>query len=67
MRSHFDAVAPDVLWCGEMTEIGTGEGKVYLATVIDMFSRRMLGIWDAGFRPVERNTRYDTAMTSGRS
>jgi putative transposase len=26
-----------------MTEIATGEGKVYLATVIDMFSRRMLG------------------------
>ncbi len=26
-----------------MTEIDTGEGKCYLATVIDMFSRRMLG------------------------
>lgn len=43
VRRHFDAVAPDVLWCGDMTEIVTGEGKVYLATVIDMFSRRMLG------------------------
>jgi putative transposase len=43
VRRQFDAVAPDVLWCGDMTEIGTDEGKCYLATVIDMFSRRMLG------------------------
>lgn len=43
VRRHFDAPAPDVLWCGDMTEIATGEGKCYLATVIDMFSRRMLG------------------------
>ncbi|MDX3073992.1 DDE-type integrase/transposase/recombinase [Streptomyces sp. MI02-7b] len=26
-----------------MTEIGTGEGKLYLATVIDLFSLRCLG------------------------
>jgi hypothetical protein len=26
-----------------MTEIVTGEGKLYLATVIDLFSRRLLG------------------------
>ncbi|MGR4848921.1 DDE-type integrase/transposase/recombinase [Streptomyces sp. LARHCF252] len=26
-----------------MTEIETGEGKLYLATVIDLFSRRLLG------------------------
>ncbi len=39
----FDAVAPDVLWCGDMTEIVTGEGKVYCASVIDLFSRRALG------------------------
>jgi len=40
---HFDAVAPDVLWVGDMTEIDTMEGKLYLATVIDLFSRRCLG------------------------
>jgi len=40
---HFDAVAPNLLWCGDMTEIDTGEGKLYLATVIDLFSRRLLG------------------------
>jgi putative transposase len=28
-----------VVWCGDMTEIVTGEGKLYLATVIDLYSR----------------------------
>jgi putative transposase len=27
---RFNAVAPNVLWCGDMTEIETGEGKLYL-------------------------------------
>ncbi|WP_438295442.1 DDE-type integrase/transposase/recombinase [Streptomyces sp. HUAS TT7] len=40
---RFDAVAPDVLWWGDMTEIETGEGKLYLASVHDAFSRRVLG------------------------
>ncbi|GAA3826089.1 hypothetical protein GCM10022226_53540 [Sphaerisporangium flaviroseum] len=43
VRRQFTAVAPDVLWCGDVTEIPTGEGKLYLATVEDLFSRRMLG------------------------
>ncbi|MGW5254176.1 hypothetical protein ACWERW_14340 [Streptomyces sp. NPDC004012] len=43
MRRGFDAVAPDVLWWGGMTEIDTGEGKFYLASGRDAFSRRALG------------------------
>ncbi|WP_432034355.1 IS3 family transposase [Streptomyces antibioticus] len=43
VHRRFDAVAPDLLWYGDMTEIETGEGKIYLATVIDAFSRRCLG------------------------
>ncbi|MCA2230352.1 DDE-type integrase/transposase/recombinase, partial [Nonomuraea aurantiaca] len=43
VRRTFTAVAPDVLWCGDVTEIVTGEGKLYLATVEDLFSRRLLG------------------------
>lgn len=43
VRRNFTSVAPDVLWCGDLTEITTGEGKVYLATTIDLFSRRALG------------------------
>ncbi|MFI6063459.1 IS3 family transposase [Streptomyces sp. NPDC051286] len=43
VRRGFDAIAPDVLWWGDMTEIDTGEGKLYLASVHDAFSRRALG------------------------
>lgn len=43
VRRGFTAVAPDVLWCGDVTQIDTGEGPLYLATVEDLFSRRMLG------------------------
>ncbi|MDQ0958100.1 transposase InsO family protein [Streptomyces sp. B4I13] len=43
VRRKFDAIAPNVLWWGDMTEIDTGEGKLYLASVHDAFSRRALG------------------------
>lgn len=43
VHRRFEAVAPDVLWYGDMTEIETGEGNVYLAMVLDAFSRRCLG------------------------
>jgi transposase InsO family protein len=43
VRRQFTAVAPNVLWCGDLTEIDTDEGKLYLATVLDLFSRRLLG------------------------
>ncbi|MCA1705045.1 MAG: IS3 family transposase [Actinobacteria bacterium] len=39
----FTAPAPNVKWVGDITEIPTDEGKLYLATVIDLYSRRLLG------------------------
>jgi putative transposase len=39
----FTAPAPNVKWCGDLTEIPTTEGKLYLAAVEDLFSRRLLG------------------------
>ncbi len=33
-------------WCGDITYLRTGEGWLYLATVIDLFSRRVIG-WSA--------------------
>lgn len=38
----FTALAPNVRWCGDITEIPTDEGKLYLATVLDLFSRKLL-------------------------
>jgi len=43
VRRQFTAPAPNVLWCGDMTEIVTEQGKLFLATVLDLFSRRLLG------------------------
>ena len=42
LKRDFTAAAPNVKWCGDMTEIPTGEGKLYLATVLDLYSRRLL-------------------------
>jgi transposase InsO family protein len=42
VRRDFTAPAPNVKWCGDITEIPTDEGKLYLATVLDLFSRKLL-------------------------
>jgi hypothetical protein len=39
----FTAPEPNCRWVGDITEIPTAEGKLYLATVIDLYSRRLLG------------------------
>lgn len=39
----FTADRPNQKWVGDMTEIPTDEGKLYLSTVIDLYSRRLLG------------------------
>jgi putative transposase len=39
----FQAVAPNRLWAADLTEFATWEGKLYLAVVVDCFSRRLVG------------------------
>ena len=43
VNRQFTVDRPDALWVGDVTEHPTAEGKVYLATVIDAFSRRVVG------------------------
>jgi putative transposase len=43
VKRDFTAPAPNMKWVGDMTEIPTDEGKFYLSTAIDLFSRRLLG------------------------
>ena len=43
VKRDFPAAEVNVKWYGDGTEIGTGEGKLYLDSVLDMRSRRMLG------------------------
>jgi len=42
LKRDFTAAAINTRWVGDITEIPTAEGKLYLATVIDLCSRRLL-------------------------
>ena len=42
LKRDFTAKAANQRWVGDMTEIPTDEGKLYLASVIDLCSRRLL-------------------------
>lgn len=42
VKQNFTAPAPDVKWCGDLTEIPTGERTLYLVATEDLFSRRLL-------------------------
>ena len=43
VKRDFTAAAINEKWCGDLTEIPTDEGKLYLATVEDLASRRIAG------------------------
>jgi transposase InsO family protein len=40
---HFAADAPDQLWVADITYVPTYVGFLYLAVVLDAFSRRVVG------------------------
>ncbi|WP_242606361.1 IS3 family transposase [Protofrankia symbiont of Coriaria ruscifolia] len=42
----FTATAPDTRWCGDITYVRTWDGWAYVATVIDLHSRAVVG-WAA--------------------
>ncbi len=43
VNRQFTVDGPDRLWVSDVTEHATGEGKVYLAVVVDAWSRRVIG------------------------
>ena len=43
LNRDFYASAPDTKYVGDITYIPTGEGWLYLATVIDLYSRKVVG------------------------
>ena len=47
LARNFTVCAPNVVWAGDMTYIATDEGWLYLAVVLDLFSRRIVG-WSMG-------------------
>ncbi len=47
LARNFNVAAANTVWAGGMTYISTGEGWLYLAVVLDLFSRRIVG-WSMG-------------------
>jgi putative transposase len=43
LQQDFTAQTPGQKWVGDITYVPTGEGWLYLATVIDLFSRKVVG------------------------
>lgn len=43
VQQNFTAEAPDRLWTGDITYIWTAEGWLYLAVILDVFSRQIVG------------------------
>ena len=50
---HFMQSAPNQVWVADITYISTREGWLYLATVMDLFSRRIVG-WSMSQRVTSR-------------
>lgn len=43
LNQIFNPVGPDEVWAGDVTYLKTNEGWMYLAVVMDLFSRRIVG------------------------
>ena len=50
VRRNFNPAGPDRFWAADVTQFRTSEGWLYLATVIDLWSRRIVG-WSTGRTP----------------
>jgi transposase InsO family protein len=53
LGQRFSTPAANVAWAADITYIQTDEGWLYLATVIDLYSRRIIG-WSMGTRLLTR-------------
>jgi len=43
LNRNFQVARPDKVWCSDITYLWTMEGWLYLAVVIDLFSRKVIG------------------------
>jgi putative transposase len=50
LRRKFTAKQPNRYWVGDITYLWTGEGWLYLATVLDLYSRKIVG-WSISNKP----------------
>ena len=67
VRRDFRPAGPNRLWVADLTEVSTWEGKLYLAVVIDCFSRRCVaGRWPntCGPSSSSRRSRWPSGSAS---
>ena len=50
LERRFSAAAPNRVWVGDITMIRTGEGWLYLAMLLDLYSRKIVG-WATAASP----------------
>ena len=43
LNMNFNPVGPNQIWAGDVSYLKTGEGWLYLAIVMDLYSRRIVG------------------------
>jgi len=43
LNRNFEASVPDIVYCSDITYIWTNEGWLYLAVILDLFSRQVVG------------------------
>ena len=67
LQQVFVAPAPNRIWAGDLTAIATRAGWVYLAVILDLYSRRVIG-WAMSARPDQQValTALQMAMTHRR-
>ena len=53
LQRNFTASEPETKWVTDITEVMTGEGKLYLCVVIDLFSKLVIG-WSMHHRQDRR-------------
>jgi transposase InsO family protein len=53
LQRKFEVTEPDTFWNGDITYVWTAEGWLYLAVLIDLFSRRVVG-WATSDRLTEQ-------------
>jgi len=44
LQQNFTVAAPNVAWVSDITYVATQEGWLYVATVLDLFSRKIVGL-----------------------